>query len=940
MPGPSSSSTPPPPLWIVRKTAASPCCVCLVSIGVALALTATMLLGLATGAFAFALDTSPASFKVKFDNIADRGDSYAAFARYTAGASPAARRLDGLDDGGGGGGGGPGPGGGLSGDGLWYDYAGWFYAPHYFEARGGKPYQEGGVPGASVFSRRAMEAITRFERDVRNLPSFPKVCVRAPRFVNASGAPRLAWCHEDTFSVDPRNLAYPSNQSMRITAQTPQQCCTCDGSSPVAGQVCLAASPLCENVDDERLVVRVPDGRGTGPPEGDLVLAQLHAALSCEHPVLPGAKSLEWFLSADFAESDPPSACTTRGLLQLGGVLDLRTLGTGASSRARYDRIDANWEAETWPAIQGFISDELIPLMNEFNAEPDSENPVRISAFSDAHLQYAIVRQGVLSSMFWSLFSFAFVSGYMIFHMKSPLLTFAGLAHVMLSFPTAWAVYYLVFQIKYMGFLNFLSLFVILGIGADDVFVFVDAWRQSRMHPDPRVHGSVESRLDWTYRRAGGAMLVTSLTDACAFYANCISNITVIRIFGAFMGTMVVVNFLLVITYFPAVVVLWHNLGWEGGGPCNRGGDGDDTRSAGAAGAARAGAAGVDGTEKQDPAGVVVAGAGGRGGAAAADKQNDDKEERHCLQVFCNDKFAPALYTTRNRALAVVAVCLSLTAVFGGLGSTLKSSEKDFRAESFPPTSNVMQFFDAASRFGASGNNVAWLYFVVGVGPSGTVAIDRSAVDPNNPKELGWPVFKSNPDFASEAAQRHLLRICELWEDNTLVQSGAYPPAPSENGVACFAYHFRDWLAAMGRAYPVTPAADFVPLLANFTAMPSNSTCHNDAQVAPGSRARHECAAYHDTILAYPSAFRWGAPEQAWNDQVRWSTGSADPPLEEDAMEDYSTPFVLRGFAIQMNFTMEWDVSGINARKLFDKLEVTQRKINDEAPTRALEGFQ
>ena len=37
-------------------------------------------------------------------------------------------------------------------------------------------------------------------------------------------------------------------------------------------------------------------------------------------------------------------------------------------------------------------------------------------------------------------------------------------------------------------------------------------------------------------------------------------------------------------------------------------------------------------------------------------------------------------------------------------------------------------------------------------------------------------------------------------------------------------------------------------------------------------------------------------------------------------MEEYSTPFVLRGFAIQMNFTMEWDVSGINARKLFDEL--------------------
>jgi hypothetical protein len=30
-----------------------------------------------------------------------------------------------------------------------------------------------------------------------------------------------------------------------------------------------------------------------------------------------------------------------------------------------------------------------------------------------------------------------------------------------------------------------------------------------------------------------------SITDACAFYANCINDITVVRIFGAFIGTMV-----------------------------------------------------------------------------------------------------------------------------------------------------------------------------------------------------------------------------------------------------------------------------------------------------------------------------------------------------------------------------------------------------------------
>ena len=37
----------------------------------------------------------------------------------------------------------------------------------------------------------------------------------------------------------------------------------------------------------------------------------------------------------------------------------------------------------------------------------------------------------------------------------------------------------MVFQISYFQFINFLIIFVVLGIGADDVFVFMDAYHQS-----------------------------------------------------------------------------------------------------------------------------------------------------------------------------------------------------------------------------------------------------------------------------------------------------------------------------------------------------------------------------------------------------------------------------------------------------------------------------
>ena len=52
-------------------------------------------------------------------------------------------------------------------------------------------------------------------------------------------------------------------------------------------------------------------------------------------------------------------------------------------------------------------------------------------------------------------------------------------------------------------------------------------------------------------------MLVTSVTTAAAFFANAASAIPAVRVFGCFVGTMVVVNYLLVITFFPACVLFW-----------------------------------------------------------------------------------------------------------------------------------------------------------------------------------------------------------------------------------------------------------------------------------------------------------------------------------------------------------------------------------------------
>ena len=107
---------------------------------------------------------------------------------------------------------------------------------------------------------------------------------------------------------------------------------------------------------------------------------------------------------------------------------------------------------------------------------------------------------------------------------------------------------------------------VAVGIGADDIFVYSDAWRQSAALLPADV--PLACRVSWTLRRAGHAMLVTSLTTAFAFASNIVNDVAAMQLFGMFMSLMVMFDYLYTVTWFPLVVTIYH-LHFEGR-PCCR----------------------------------------------------------------------------------------------------------------------------------------------------------------------------------------------------------------------------------------------------------------------------------------------------------------------------------------------------------------------------------
>jgi hypothetical protein len=57
-----------------------------------------------------------------------------------------------------------------------------------------------------------------------------------------------------------------------------------------------------------------------------------------------------------------------------------------------------------------------------------------------------------------------------------------GMLMIMSSFPITNVIYRYIGQVTYFSNLHNLVTFIVLGIAADDIFVIIDAWKQSALY--------------------------------------------------------------------------------------------------------------------------------------------------------------------------------------------------------------------------------------------------------------------------------------------------------------------------------------------------------------------------------------------------------------------------------------------------------------------------
>mmetsp|Transcript_32100 Transcript_32100/g.77651 ORF Transcript_32100/g.77651 Transcript_32100/m.77651 type:complete len:736 (+) Transcript_32100:99-2306(+) len=419
--------------------------------------------------------------------------------------------------------------------------------------------------------------------------------------------------------------------------------------------------------------------------------------------------------------------------------------------------------------------------MNDFVDEEAKTNPDLKVRYASGPMIGPVFFSALLADALLSIGALFAVGIIIWVQVGSVLLSVAAMFEIVISFVLALSTWRLVGNESFT-FIQVLVIFIILGIGADDVFVFMDAWKQSRAQKKS-ISGSLRTRLQWTWARAFSAMLVTTSTTIGALCLTSIIDVPSIATFGTFAAIVVFWNFFFCVVWFPNVVIV-HDMYMVRG--CN---DGCCARRV--CGCCCQVCAKNWGLEEE--------------GGQPADRAGS-KEDMRALERFF--KYTLHDFITNNTyryilfgvfgVIALIGVSLAATQV----NLTDKSLTESFLKES----SDIQQMFNLLL-----GNSQAFQATSDGRKRAGHVSyginqknpIDRTGTYAlGEGDQIGVPVFREGADLNSELFQNHLVETCDKIRTLSSVALRVADKTPES---ICFMSDFKTYRNAMGLPFPTAP---------------------------------------------------------------------------------------------------------------------------------------
>ena len=204
-----------------------------------------------------------------------------------------------------------------------------------------------------------------------------------------------------------------------------------------------------------------------------------------------------------------------------------------------------------------------------------------------------------------------------------------------------------------------------------------------------------------------------------------------------FKFSLIAVNYILVITWFPAVVVLYvragYEISWFGTGGC-----------------------GSSCNITNDP--YVREGDG-----SAKESTSNPNQTPAITEIVFRDYLAPTCFKDKGRSIGLIILFCIFGAAATWQATFLKPSDLDFRASTFPNSTNIMAAINTAEEF-PGGRGKMTVSVIWGFGTDATGHISRDGIDVNNPLEVPKLIYDQNFNPSKIEHQEIMLRACRMFE--------------------------------------------------------------------------------------------------------------------------------------------------------------------------------
>lgn len=273
---------------------------------------------------------------------------------------------------------------------------------------------------------------------------------------------------------------------------------------------------------------------------------------------MTGEQLLGFYLDVDTLKRNPTKTTRSRSLLSVGSPL--KGFNDAKDREAEQKQLYTDYFVPLENELFTKFGMEKRMFFSQYRTKAETET-MDVEWFAWAMMSQEFSR--ILGEDFLApIASIAVVITWILIHTGSVFVGGLGMLQILLSIPFSFSFYKFVLGIPFFSQMHILTIFLVLGVGADDVFVLNDAWKQS-LTAVPREAGEdkeafLAKRMFYAYKRTASAVFNTSFTTAMAFVSTGISPMMSISTFGWFASVCICVNYLFVITFTPCVILVHH----------------------------------------------------------------------------------------------------------------------------------------------------------------------------------------------------------------------------------------------------------------------------------------------------------------------------------------------------------------------------------------------